>query len=250
VAKALLFLAVGSVEHQVGSRDIEDMDGLILRHRGLAVMIMMGMMGMFVAPFGMLISKWACLVAFLKAQPLLAIIVAYGSAPTLFFWTKWMGKLAASPIDAKPEGTKLAVDEWTALGVLTGLTAIVAVFYQPIASGWVEPLLRSLYGSAADLGPINESNGFLLLCMICLMVVFPFMFWAFKPLSNPATPYLSGLNVEGVSAIHNPRGMGHVKMHARNLYLTSVLSETVLTYTGIWLTVGCMGLAVAGVVLR
>lgn len=249
VAKALLFLAVGSVEHQVGSRDIEDMDGLIIRHRGLAVMIMVGMMGMFVAPFGMLISKWACLVAFLRAQPILAVLVAYGSAPTLFFWAKWMGKLAASPIDAKPEGTKLAGDEWTALGILTGLTAVVAVCYQLIAAGWVEPLLRSLYGPATDLGPLNDFNGFLLFSMLCLMVVFPFLFWVFKPLSHPASPYLSGLNVEGLNAFHNPRGTGNVKTHARNLYLTSMVSESLLTNVGIWLTVGCMLLAVAGVVL-
>lgn len=250
VAKALLFLAVGSVEHQVGSRDIEEMDALIIRHRGLAFMIMMGMMGMFVAPFGMLISKWACLVAFLKAQPLLAILLAYGSAPTLFFWTKWMGKLAASPIDAKPEGTKLAVDEWTSLGVLTVLTALVAITYQPISGAFVEPLLTSLYGVAADLGPINQSNGFILLCMVALMVVFPLLFWLLKPSSHPAAPYLSGLNIEGLSAFRNPRNWAEVKAHSRNMYLTSVLSESWLTDAGVWLTVGCLLLAAAGAVIR
>jgi ech hydrogenase subunit A len=250
VAKALLFLAVGSVEHQVGSRDIEDMDALILRHRGLAVMIMTGMMGMFVAPFGMLISKWACLVAFLKAQPLLAILLSFGSAPTLFFWTKWMGKIVASPIDVKKEETKLAGDEWTALGVLTVLTALVAVTYQPIAANLVEPILIGLYGAGTDLGPINQSNGFILLSMIILMVVFPLLFWLFKPSSKPATPYLSGLNVEGMASFRNPRNWAEVKAHSRNMYLTSVLPEAWLTSAGIWLTVGCLLLAVAGVVIQ
>jgi ech hydrogenase subunit A len=249
VAKALLFLAVGSVEHQVGSRDIEDMDGLIVRHRGLAVMIMMGMMGMFVAPFGMLISKWACLVAFLAAEPWLAVILAFGSAPTMFFWTKWMGKLAASPIDEKPQGTKLAGDEWTALFTLAVLVALVAVAYQPIAANLVEPFLRSVFTTTPDLGPINQSNGFLLLCMVSLMVVFPALFWVLRPKKNPATPYLSGLNIEGMAAFRNPRNWAEIKAHSRNMYLTQVLPESWLTRAGLWLTAACMALAAAGVVL-
>jgi hypothetical protein len=215
VAKALLFLAVGSVEHQVGSRDIEDMDGLIIRHRGLAVMIMMGMMGMFVAPFGMLISKWACLVAFLKAQPILAILVAYGSAPTLFFWTKWMGKLAASPIDAKPEGTKLAWDEWTALGGFDRLdrgggglatNSLRRVGWNPSFARctvprriWARSTRPTVSCSLHDL-----PDGGVSLPVLGL-----------QALVEPGDAVLSGLNVEGLNGVPQPARHGDTSKRTR-----------------------------------
>jgi len=39
---------------------------------------------MFLAPFGMLISKWAVLKAVVDASPLLAVFIVFGSAATLF----------------------------------------------------------------------------------------------------------------------------------------------------------------------
>ncbi|MBO5119076.1 NADH-quinone oxidoreductase subunit L, partial [Methanocorpusculum sp.] len=67
VAKCLLFLCVGAVEHKIGSRDIEDMDSLLVRQPVLAVMMVVGIAGMYLAPFGMLISKWAAIEAFINA---------------------------------------------------------------------------------------------------------------------------------------------------------------------------------------
>ena len=93
VAKCLLFLCVGVVEHRLHSRDIEAMSGLILNMPRVAVMMLIGMAGMFLAPFGMLISKWAVLKAVVDAYPSLSVFIVFGSAATLFFWVKWMGKL-------------------------------------------------------------------------------------------------------------------------------------------------------------
>ena len=93
VAKCLLFLCVGVVEHKLHSRDIEAMSGLVLNMPRVAVMMLIGMAGMFLAPFGMLISKWAVLKAVVDAYPVLSVFIVFGSAATLFFWVKWMGKL-------------------------------------------------------------------------------------------------------------------------------------------------------------
>ncbi len=54
VSKSMLFLCVGTAEHHIGSRNIEDMDGLFSRMPHLTRFMMLGIMGMFVAPFGML----------------------------------------------------------------------------------------------------------------------------------------------------------------------------------------------------
>jgi len=97
ISKSLLFLTGGSVEHQIGSRNVEDMDILLQVSRRLSVYMIVGIAGMFLAPFGMLISKWVAMKAFIDSKNILTVIIlGYGSATTLFYWTKWMGKLVAN----------------------------------------------------------------------------------------------------------------------------------------------------------
>jgi ech hydrogenase subunit A len=85
VTKCLLFLCVGSYEQKRGTRDIESMSGLIISMPRLSIMVQIGIAGMFLAPFGMLVSKWAVLKALVDFNPLLAVFVVFGSSATLFF---------------------------------------------------------------------------------------------------------------------------------------------------------------------
>ena len=64
----------GQVEHKLRSRDIEDMSGLVVHMPRVAVMILVGIAGMFLAPFGMLVSKWAVLRALVDTYPLLCLV--------------------------------------------------------------------------------------------------------------------------------------------------------------------------------
>ena len=108
IAKSLLFLCVGTAEHHIGSRDIEDMDLLFERMPRLARFMMLGIMCMFIAPFGMLIAKWATLVSFADMDQIaLILILAFGSAATFMFWAKWLGKLAG--IAGSPENVETTV---------------------------------------------------------------------------------------------------------------------------------------------
>ena len=105
VAKSLLFLCVGTAEHHIGSRNIEDMDLLFERMPRLARFMMLGIMCMFVAPFGMLIAKWATLVSFVETGNVaLIVLLAFGSAATFMFWAKWLGKL--SGIAGEPQNVE------------------------------------------------------------------------------------------------------------------------------------------------
>ena len=84
VSKSMLFQAVGSIENCLGSRDIEDMHGLLLAAAQADLHHGIGIAGMYLAPFGMLISKWVALRAFVDANNyLLVIFLAYGSATTM-----------------------------------------------------------------------------------------------------------------------------------------------------------------------
>ena len=94
VSKSMLFQSVGSTENCLHSRDIEDMHGLLLKLPKLAYIMGIGIAGMYLAPFGMLISKWVALKAFVDSgNVLLVLFIAYGSATTMFYWTKWLSKL-------------------------------------------------------------------------------------------------------------------------------------------------------------
>ena len=51
----------------------------------------------------MLISKWAVLKAVVDAHPCSAVFIVFGSAATLFFWVKWMGKLVEVVRPPRPD---------------------------------------------------------------------------------------------------------------------------------------------------
>lgn len=146
-AKSLLFLCVGTAEHHIGSRDIESMDGLVARMPRLACLMALGICGMFIAPFGMLISKWAALGAFVDSGLLVLIVMmGFGSAATFFFWAKWLGKILCK-VSGKDnlEGT-VHVAEWVSLGIMATLVALLAVLLPVVSGSVVSPYATSLVG--------------------------------------------------------------------------------------------------------
>ena len=146
VAKSLLFLCVGTAEHHIGSRNIEDMDLLFERMPRLARFMMLGIMCMFVAPFGMLIAKWATLVSFVETGNVsLIVLLAFGSAATFMFWAKWLGKL--SGIAGEPQNVELTVhkSEWVALLLMAGLVCVTCVLLPVMSSGLVVPYVQTAF---------------------------------------------------------------------------------------------------------
>lgn len=92
ISKALLFLCVGTIELKIGSKDIEMMHGLVEKAPYIAFASIIGMLTMFLPPFGMMAGKWAAMEA--AAQlPLVALMVVLGSALTIVFWLRWAGSI-------------------------------------------------------------------------------------------------------------------------------------------------------------
>jgi ech hydrogenase subunit A len=92
ISKALLFLCAGTIEHQIWSREIEDMEGLAAKAPLTTVITTIGILSMFLPPFGMLLGKWIALEA-AYTVPLAAILFVLASTLTIVFWTKWLGRL-------------------------------------------------------------------------------------------------------------------------------------------------------------
>jgi ech hydrogenase subunit A len=223
VSKGLLFLGVGTIEHKTGSRDIEDMSGLVATRPMLGLVMLIGIVGMFLAPFGMLISKWVTMRAFVDSSLTLAVLLAYGSAPTLFFWAKWMGKIVSIPPVIKKIEGRIHADEWSALGILTAMTVFVCAFFPLIATGAIEPYIVSTFGNS-----VNLSQGAIVIMsiMLGLLMLLPLSALYYPRKSRSVSIYLAGANIDGSTSFTGSLGVQKVEM--RNYYLTTFLNENKL----------------------
>jgi len=228
VAKCLLFLCVGLVEHQQHSRDIESMAGLIVSMPRVAVMMLVGMAGMFLAPFGMLISKWAVLKAVVDASPVLSVFIVFGSAATLFFWVKWMGKLLEVVTPPPRVSKEMDGGEAVALYGLAGATMLACLLFPLISSHYLAPYLTVVYGHTAAL---EQGNVLIMIIMMALVLLFPLAFVKYGRGVRVTEAYLGGANVR--SSIRFRTSAGDVQdVSIGNYYLRNVFDETRLAFWG------------------
>lgn len=232
IAKSLLFLCVGTAEHHIGSRDIEDMDLLFERMPRLARFMMLGITCMFIAPFGMLIAKWSTLVSFVEMnQVALIVILAFGSAATFMFWAKWLGKLAG--IAGAPENVELTVhkSEWASLLLMAGLLVVACVLL-PLASAYlVEPYIFSVYGTVGQ----NISSDNLWIASICVAVVCIALFTGLggKGKARRVDVYLAGVNRGNETRSFQNALSGTTEATARNWYMEDVFGEKKVAPVGV-----------------
>jgi ech hydrogenase subunit A len=235
VTKALLFLCVGTYEQKTGTRDIESMSGLVVTMPKLSIMIQIGIAGMFLAPFGMLVSKWAVLKALVDSNPLLVVFVVFGSSATLFFWVKWMGKLLEVTKPLQKAETGIARREWISLGALAALTIALVGFYPVLSNRLIEPYVRSLYGMVST---ISQGNIVIMSIMLGMVALFPTTFIIYGRKVRVVEAYLGGGNVD--SSLQFQGAGGEVKsMNMGNYYLTRAFGERRLSLVGV---IGCIAL--------
>lgn len=231
IAKALLFLGTGMIEHRIGSRDIEDMEGLIVRMPRMAVMMFIGMAGMFLAPFGMLISKWAAIEAFVQAPFGLIFIalLAYGSAVTVFFWAKWMGKLVAITREQERVERGVLEEPWAPLYILTGLVVAATLLFPLISSVLIEPYVLAIYGATARMAQANVA---IMLLMMALLLVLPISFMLFKRSAKHLPAYMGGRPATADRHFAGSLGLTR-EAQTRNYYLNDYFGEAKLFRPGL-----------------
>lgn len=224
VSKSLLFQDVGAVENSMHSRDVEDMSGLVYRLPRLGIYMFIGIAGMFLAPFGMLISKWSALKASVDANNvMLVVFIAYGSATTMLYWTKWMGKLiAATREPAIKDITKK--NEMLSLTVHAVLMIALCIFFPIISKIFVEPLMLEMFGVSVAVLPMNVM--FLLVILICFIFIVPLIAVAYAkhlPYTEKKS-YMSGIN-EGDNASFTDSFGEPKKLVMSNWYLKDFFGQ-------------------------
>jgi ech hydrogenase subunit A len=202
ISKSLLFQDVGSTENSLHSRDIEKMHGLLYMLPKHASFMFIGIAGMFLAPFGMLISKWSALKASVDSHDvLLLLFICFGSATTAFYWTKWMGKLIAHPHgDVKEVKNVTKTSEMISMSVHVVMMIAVCALFPVVSATLVNPLVESMYG----IGGQVLSNVVLTILVSVILVVFAVPMLAYysskKADVTVKSAYMNGVNVGDNSA--------------------------------------------------
>jgi ech hydrogenase subunit A len=248
VSKSLLFLSVGTVEHRIKSREIDDMNGLIVRMPKIAAMMVIGIAGMFLAPFGMLISKWAAIRAFIDVPYgfLFVVILAFGSAITLFFWAKWMGKIITVTSDSKNIEGEVDHSEWTALVSLAGLSFITTLVFPLLSTKLLEPFLMTNYGHVAQL---SQDNIIIMILMLLLLVILPLSILIPQRKHKHVAPYMGGRTTTADMRFSGSLGV-QKKTVLSNYYLHEYFGEMKLRTAGIWICSAIIGIMFIATALR
>lgn len=226
VSKSLLFLSVGAVENRTTSRNIEDMHGLIVRLPGLAYVMIIGIAGMFLAPFGMLISKWAALKSFIDANNMLLIFfLVFGSAATLFYWTKWLTKLISGiNHDAKLKNTTKGV-EWFSLITHAVIMISLCLFFPYVSSNLIQPFLSEIF-TDANSSVISSGNIHIMSFMLTMVLVLPFAIkiLSFGKKTKEVSAYMCGANTGDDKGFIDSFGE-RKKMYTSNWYMEDMFGE-------------------------
>ncbi len=250
IAKSLLFLCVGTVENRTGSKNIEDMGGLIVRMPKIAMMMFIGMAGMFLAPFGMVISKWAAIEAFITAPfgLIFIAILAFGGSFTVFYWSKWMGKIISVMRNQEViEGT-VKKEKWAVLYVLTGLVVGVCLAFPLISTYLIEPFIMNIYGVTTRL---SQANFAIMIMMICLLLIMPLSMLFYRTGSKHVSPYMGGRTTENEMRFSGTFGTMR-ELSLSNYYMEKYFGEDKVFYIGTLLCWGLLliaGILLAGVIL-
>jgi ech hydrogenase subunit A len=149
----------------------------------------------------MIISKFVTLKAFVDTNPGMAVILAYGSAATVFFWVKWMGKIM-SIRHGETEVVEHRVSrwEWITLDILAVSTVAVCLAFPLISSGIINPYLAERFGSAPAPDTFNVMMIFLMMLGLLILLPLGLFFFAFinKNYKRVGT-YLGGANIDNIT---------------------------------------------------
>lgn len=230
IAKSLLFLCVGSIEHEMGSRDIEDMHGLIVKLPLLSLFMVIGIAGMFLAPFGMLISKWATLKAFVDAKNILVVVVlVFGSAATLFYWTKWLGNIIVVLPKSEKIQHKLHRDVGITFWTLGILTMLVCLMFPTVSTHMIVPYLTQVLG-LAELTVIASGNQIIMMIMMGMIVVLPLVLHFISAKDDRITSaYMGGVNAGDGRHFIDAQG-NKKRMYLSNWYMPDIINEKKISF--------------------
>ena len=242
VSKALLFLCTGQIEHTIGSRDIEDMTGLIHIAPALTLITSFGIISMILPPFGVLITKWISMEAS-ASNPFVAIFLVLGSALTTLFWVKWIGSMMSYPMKDMVATPKKDFSIYMPLWVLSFGVLLTSIFIAPVFDFFVSPEVTTLLQAKNELsinskGTISSNfgtfnNGIVFITLAVVLLVALISFKLRSSSVDMKNIYMCGENnnLNDTGSFRSGNGTME-ESHVGNFYLTRVLDEHTMTTLG------------------
>ncbi len=258
ISKALLFLCTGEIEHTIGSRDIEDMSGLINKAPLLTALISLGMISMLLPPFGVLLTKWVTMEA-ASSNPIVTIFMVLGSALTTVYYVKWLGTVLSTSMDKnavhhqKPE-------TYFPLSFLGLCIVVTSIFVFSIYDYFIRPLVEALPPTVSgatvtsvQAGEFASTIGTFAYALIFIVLALAILiYYATK---NMFAPRMSSYYMCGENSLEKDRLMfrnglcAYEKSSASNIYLQNIFGESKLTTLGYVISILLIFAALAGGVL-
>ena len=247
VSKGMLFLAVGTIEQKIDSRDIEDMQGLLKIMPFTTFILAVGIISMLLPPFGVLLTKWIAIEASVF-NPIVMILIILGSAFTVVFWAKWIGIISTAsfkPSYKREEMFPSMKVVLTAMFLMViGASCFVGLLYKYLVHPFIiyqfnTPYMKSLEleGFTAGLNVISSNGyvgGFAVMAVFILILMFTLLIPSIihkTNLEKVRPPYFGGElangDIRGIEFIGPGDKIENVIV--RNYYFNNIFGEEKLT---------------------
>jgi len=255
ISKGLLFLCTGQIEHTIGSRDIEDMQGLIHKAPVLTLITCFGLISMILPPFGVLVTKLISIESS-ASNPIVAIFLVLGSALTTLYYIKWLGSLLSYPESKMPRQRITNFDVYVPLWILSVAALATSIFIGPIFNTFVQPQIKTLFPNARQTLTISRANvtsqigsfnNQVIFIVIGILIVVIFLIR--KLLINNTVKkdiYMCGENnLEDTNYFRTSDGTP-AKANIGSYYFIEILNEKVLTNLGYIISIAMLLIVILG----
>ncbi|MGA9188066.1 MAG: proton-conducting transporter membrane subunit [Methanosarcina sp.] len=255
ISKALLFLCTGEIEHTIGSRDIEDMSGLIKKAPLLTMLASLGMISMLLPPFGVLLTKWVSMEA-ASSNPIVTIFLVLGSALTTVYYVKWLGTILSSTMD-KNITHHLKPETYFPLSFLGLCIVVTSIFVFTIYNYFIQPQVETLLNIAPAVSGqagqfTSEIGAFAYAAIFVVLALAILIYFATKNMftPRPAGYYMCGENNLEKDKLMFRNGLcSYDKSSVSNIYLQDTFGENKLTTLGYAISILLIIAALAGGVI-
>jgi len=255
ISKALLFLCTGEIEHTIGSKDIEDMSGLIKKAPFLTMLASLGMISMLLPPFGVLLTKWVSMEV-ASSNPIVSIFLILGSALTTVYYVKWLGTILSSSMD-KNAVQHLKPETYFPLSLLGSLIVVTSILVFSIYDYFIKPQIATLLNIAPTVsgqgGQFSSEIGAFAYAVIFIVLALAILiYFATKSMftPRPAGYYMCGENNLEKDKLMFRNGIGsYDKSSVSNIYLQNIFGENKLTTLGYVISILLIVIALVEVVV-
>ena len=254
LAKGLLFMCVGTIEQKIGSRNIEDMRGLYAKMPKTTLITLLGMVTMFLPPFGALLSKWMVLEAAAR-EPLVVVMLALGSAFTVVFWARWAGLILSSTVETERVVEDQSILVRLPLLILVCAGVVFSFLVGKTYSAMVLPVIKTYYEKGFYLlsqgGVVNDIGAFSVYPLFFIFVIG--LIYALRASKRVgarayALPYMAGIGCsEGEKYGFKGPMNSFVSFCAANFYLNDYIGEKKLVTAINIVAIGILVVIMAGV---